>query len=389
MKYFLKRKTIITIFCLLILAPLSSTYSQDDSFRFSLQGQASAWVNSIPEKSFISQAGVRYLPDLLIDKIISDNLFLEAELSINSYISTDINNWKSKDSHAKLKLYRSWLRISTSHFELRAGLQKINFGSATLFRPLMWFDKIDPRDPLKFTDGVYGLLARYYSNNNSNIWLWGLYGNNDFKGWEIFPTKKKSIEFGGRVQSSFLTGEAGITYHHRQAEQSIFPLANQLSNKHSFEENRIAFDGKWDIEIGAWIEAALINRKTAILSLKHQRMITLGADYTFSVGNGLHIVSEFFNTENSEKLLGKGDGNNFIGFSADYPIGLLDNVSVFFYRDWTNKENYFTLNWQRTYDNWMIYFIGFFNPDNAKINQTQNGNALAGKGFQIMVVFNH
>ena len=118
-------------------------------------------------------------------------------------------------------------------------------------------------------------------------------------------------------------------------------------------------------------------------------MITLGADYTFPVGNGLHMLSEFFNTENSEKLLGKGDGSNFAGVSADYPVGLFDNVSAFFYRDWTSKENYFTFNWQRTYDNWMIYFIGFLNPDNAKLNQTQSGNALAGNGVQIMVVFNH
>jgi len=56
-----------------------------------------------------------------------------------------------------------WIRLSTKQFELRAGLQKINFGSATLLRPLMWFDKIDPRDPLQLTDGVYALLARYYS----------------------------------------------------------------------------------------------------------------------------------------------------------------------------------------------------------------------------------
>ena len=49
----------------------------------------------------------------------------------------------------------AWLRLSTSRFEARVGLQKINFGSATLFRPLMWFDSLDPRDPLQITDGVY------------------------------------------------------------------------------------------------------------------------------------------------------------------------------------------------------------------------------------------
>ena len=69
------------------------------------------------------------------------------------------------------------MRYSSDQFELRLGLQKINFGSASMLRPLMWFDQMDPRDPLHLTDGVWGLLARYYFLNNANIWLWGLYGN--------------------------------------------------------------------------------------------------------------------------------------------------------------------------------------------------------------------
>ena len=60
---------------------------------------------------------------------------------------------------------------------IEPGLQKINFGSATMLRPLMWFDQVDPRDPLQLTDGVWGVLGRYYFLNNANIWLWGLYGN--------------------------------------------------------------------------------------------------------------------------------------------------------------------------------------------------------------------
>ena len=62
----------------------------------------------------------------------------------------------------RFKPYRLWLRYSTSHLEIRAGLQKINFGSSNILRPLMWFDKMDFRDPLMLTDGVYALLGRYY-----------------------------------------------------------------------------------------------------------------------------------------------------------------------------------------------------------------------------------
>ena len=35
------------------------------------------------------------------------------------------------------------------------------------------------------TNGVNALLGRYYFNNNANIWLWGLYGNEDPRGFDI------------------------------------------------------------------------------------------------------------------------------------------------------------------------------------------------------------
>ena len=87
-----------------------------------------------------------------------------------------------------------------------------------MLRPLMWFDKIDPRDPLQLTDGVWGLLARYYFLNNANIWLWGLYGNEKPKTWEIGKTNQHYPEFGGRFQSPVPKGEAAVSYHFRMAD---------------------------------------------------------------------------------------------------------------------------------------------------------------------------
>ena len=62
--------------------------------------------------------------------------------------------------------------LINKNIENRLGLQKIDFGSALLIRPLQWFNQIDPRDPLRLTNGVYGILFRQYFNDNSNIWLW-------------------------------------------------------------------------------------------------------------------------------------------------------------------------------------------------------------------------
>ena len=115
------------------------------------------------------------------------------------------------------------MKFSGDQFEVRAGLQKINFGSASMLRPLMWFDQIDPRDPLQLTDGVYVLLGRYYFLNNANIWVWALYGNDSRKGWEQIPSLKKVPEFGGRLQLPVSHGELGTTYHYRVADASSVP----------------------------------------------------------------------------------------------------------------------------------------------------------------------
>src|SRR5690606_40300081 len=109
--------------------------------------------------------------------------------------TANLNQW---NSNGRIKPYRLWARYSGNQFELRAGLQKINFGSATILRPLMWFDQMDIRDPLQLTDGVWAMLGRYYFLNNANIWLWVLYGNEDPKSWETFRSEEHTSELQSR-----------------------------------------------------------------------------------------------------------------------------------------------------------------------------------------------
>ena len=163
-----------------------------------LKGEASAWTYLRETSLSESQFGARYIPTLSISKEIQPGFRVDIEASIRAL---GIGTFGSPDhftDDAEAKAYRLWLRFSRPQFELRGGLQKINFGSALLLRPLMWFDRIDPRDPLQITDGVYALLGRYYFTNNANVWLWGLYGNDEVKGWEVIPSDDKSIEFGVR-----------------------------------------------------------------------------------------------------------------------------------------------------------------------------------------------
>src|SRR5690606_13236953 len=136
-----------------------------------------------------------------------------------------------------LSPYRLWGRYSTNQFETRIGLHKINFGSAMMLRPLMWFDQVDPRDPLQLTNGVWAILSRYYFLNNTNIWFWAVHGSDKPRTWEISPSNADLPELGGRVQTPIKFGEAALSYHFRMADTRH--LGTQDSE---VPENRLAFD---------------------------------------------------------------------------------------------------------------------------------------------------
>jgi len=116
--------------------------------------------------------------------------------------------------------------------------------------------------------------------------------------------------------------------------------------------------------------------------------MTLGADYTFGLGNGLHVLGEYFVQDTSREM-----ATQFSAISLNYPLGLLDSLSAIVYVDTTREDVYRFINWQRTYDRWQFYFMGFWNPQQlAIVTQTATNvgrNPLSGKGIQIMAVFNH
>ncbi|HEX9901603.1 MAG TPA: hypothetical protein VGB72_01955, partial [Acidobacteriota bacterium] len=336
--------------------------------------------------------GLRYLPTLSLGRAGERTLSLDAELAVNAFASAAAPDWRDLQAEGRVKFYRLWLRLSSSRFEARLGLQKINFGSASLFRPLMWFDRLDPRDPLQITDGVTGLLLRYYFPDNINLWLWGLYGNDEPKGWETAPTAPRQPELGGRVQWPLLKGELGLSGHYRRADlgrslsgAGLGPLLEPV-----VPEERLALDGKWDAGVGLWIEGSILKQHSREIPFPYQTALTLGADYTFGLGNGLYVMAEHFLREDSAEAFGRGQGWQFSGLSLRYPLGLLDTFSWMFYYDWKNKDIYSFLSWQRTYDRWGWYVIGFWNPTRFQVYGTQAGNTyFSGKGIQVMIVFNH
>ncbi|MEN8229641.1 MAG: hypothetical protein ABFS38_15885 [Bacteroidota bacterium] len=351
-------------------------------------GQAISWATLNPAEPFQAQGGLRYIPKLSFS-LPAGNFSLDGEFSANLWGSGTLYARDSTVFDEQLSPYRMWIRFSGDQFELRAGLQKINFGSAVMFRPLMWFDRIDPRDPLQLTDGVYGVLGRYYFLNNINIWAWALYGEGKTKGWELFPTLNRSIEYGGRLQVPLPTGEIAASYHHRTADPSgVIP--DSISEGHSSPENRLALDTKFDLLVGLWFEAALIHQDLDFTPMQYKSLLNAGMDYTFNVGNGINLMTETFGYLQGEKLLGANEKVFFGLLSATYPINIIHNLSAMLFYDFSNNEIYRFINWGITYDRWSFYVMGFWNPDTYNLyNLDYQMDLYSGWGFQLMAVFNH
>lgn len=379
-------KTII-----LLLFLLTSCYSiaQKDSAKVTFNGQLTTRGIVQFEDPAAFQLGGRFVPTLLGNFNPAPNKKIDFEASMNIVGSANFTESRSDSVSGQFKPYRVWARYSSEHWELRLGLQKINFGSAKIFRPLMWFDRVDVRDPLQLTDGVYGALGRYYFSNNSNIWMWTLIGNKKPKGFETTGSAKWIPELGGRFQLPAGPGELAVSSHYRKVDvhhSNITALESDLLN-----ETRIGLDGKWDLGIGLWFESSVTHLQANPDNIpRFQDSWNLGADYTFGIGNGLGATLEYFRYHVGDEFLVKGTTLNLIGSLFTYPVSILDNISAMVYVVPEPGLVYNYLSWTRTYDNWSFYAIGYWNPESFNlITSTSPGkNLFNGKGFELMVNYN-
>ena len=363
---------IFNIISLCFLLTFASSLSAGD---FDLRGQLSAnGFGSYSSGKWNKYFDLRYMPQVTFTEYLTDTWTFDSEISLNTYFNT---NFESNEQN--VKLYRLKLRFATPQTETRIGLQKINFGPAYILRSLRWFDKLDPRDPLGLTDGVYALRFKYSFLNNSSFTFWTLYGNNDTKGYELFPTAKKHPEIGARYLFPFLDGETGLTVHTRIANLSSL----------EYRETKFAIDGRWDVEIGLWFEVVVQKNEIEILPYKWQSMTTLGTDYTFEIGNGLHVLAEHMRTTASDKFYSNDMEINLSALMFSYPQSLVDNFTGLLYYSWESEKLYKYIQWQRMYDNFSLSLSLFHYPEGelATLNNANIPNQ--GYGFQLTFIYNH
>ena len=352
------------------------------------QGQLSSFAHYNGGNELPLLLSGRYIPRVNYGLFLKNSQLIDFEYSANIYGNAGFAPFTYSDFNGKIKNYRAWARYSTQQFELRAGLQKINFGSASLLRPLMWFDQVDPRDPLGLTDGVWGILGRYYFLNNANLWLWGLIGNDNPKGWEIAGTTKNKIEFGGRLQMPLTVGEMALSYHQRKVDLS--EIAPEFSTLKEIPDYRIGFDTKLDVVVGLWLEGSWVFKDVDLGMFKNQEIINMGADYTFGVGNGLNATVEQLVMSYDEKAFAFDNVTTFSLLNLSYPIGMFDNLSTIIYYNWTDHKAYNFINWQKQFDKKTLFVMAYWNPKEYRIpTQNTEQTLFAGKGIQLMFVWNH
>jgi hypothetical protein len=181
-----------------------------------------------------------------------------------------------------------------------------------------------------------------------------------------------------------------LSYHNRKIDDLLAPpdpLFPALSIDHT--EQKFGFDIRADIVVGIWAEATA-KRNIGFIP-EWERMLTVGSDYTFGIGNGLAVTAEYLTFASAATLGGESSASDsFVALSANYPLSVISTLSGMVYLNPTDGDLYRFLNLSLVFDRFSYYIIGYWNPDNYKLFNTEAGtNPFNGKGFNIMVVLNY
>lgn len=277
-------------------------------------------------------------PETMVKFNMDDKLEVSAELSLQGTFETDFET----DPSLGLELYRFWGRLDYTGYELRVGLQQLNFGSAKILRPLQWFDRIDPQDKFQLTTGVKALLLRKYFRNNAGIWAWGVMAE-DGVGTDEIDAVSENPEVGARLELPLGKIESGFSFHYRDFRRAVFGTR--------FREQRLGLDLRYDGPLGVWLEACASSYQQEGIDLPASgSALSLGADYTLGIGNGVYLMQEIYWRDYVEHLhWGISSGFRLAGM-ASYPLGILDQLQALWLYDKRLDQQDLSLGWQRNYD---------------------------------------
>ncbi len=215
--------------------------------------------------------------------------------------------------------FRAWARLSTENLELRAGRQQILFGAGSLFRPLGFYDNRVISSVFPQTVGVDSFRLTWHSDETTTFQSW------------LVPAKSESrMIVGGRWEGLIGGMETGVAFQYH-------PVSD-LRNLANFDKEltQFGYHVKGELEVGFWNETRFDLESNFGESLIRVDSV-FGTDYTFDLGQGLHVLLEYFisSTEKGFSFVDlQGDQTiHQIGFQMDQPIGIATVWRMFAFYD--------------------------------------------------------
>ena len=247
--------------------------------------------------------------------------FLESEEWILDYeLTADARHLDGPSVQSRLfpetdvNFFRAWLRLDNGNLKFRGGRQKILFGSGAIYRPLGFFDTRNVTGVIPQTRGVDGVRITQFQSDTAL-----------FEGW-LVPARKDSALIAGVRGEMLLEGaEVGMVFqYHPKSEMEESPGFDQ-------EMVQMGYHVKGEHEIGFWNESRLDVEMKPSSPVRFDTV--LGVDYTFDIGEGLHVLAEYFlTTQQKDFTLLDAKGERTIqqlGISFDQPVGIDFKWQVF------------------------------------------------------------
>lgn len=277
-----------------VLCGIGSLAGQGLGFKGQFWTSVTAGDDPAPGHSDMEHT-IGYIPSLSLAHKLGPLSVMDLEIAYNLGALMDGSFGSGRaGTETSSKPYRLWARFASESFELRLGLQKIAFGPGRVLRPLMWFDTFDLKDPTGQTEGVGALRLKWYPWRNLALW-----------GWIIRPDYRDYASPGGRMELTLGPSETALTYHRHKASsldyagQMLLPTQLSVASPQppgmiDDEEERFAFDARWDGFVGLWTEAVLA-RGTRLAPDNEINTVTramVGGDYTLPWGDGVYVMLE-------------------------------------------------------------------------------------------------
>jgi hypothetical protein len=260
------------------------------------------------------------------------------------------------------ELFRGWIRYEKGNFKIRGGRQQILFGAGTLFRPLGFFDTRNISGIIPLTRGVDGLRSTYFLSSTSSV-----------QGWAVPAQTGNRVIAGLRGEANFGPIEAGAVIQYKPKTEITF------LNSFNLELIQMGYHIQGEYVVGYWNESRLdIQQDQPGNPLRFDTVF--GVDYTFDVGQGLHVLLEYFlRTQESgfTNIDLKQDRTiHTLGLLLDQPVGIDIIWRAFFFIDLDDRSFQFAP--QIEYNVWEQVFLYV----QAQVGGSIDGNNLTGRLFR-------